>query len=297
MFDLEYITNFRDVKKHWGTTLRGGVREMVLDGLAMKNELSNYEKWYLKPRIQFLFIHHIFEDEEKNFDLVLKELTEHHTFISHSEAVERLLTGKVDKPYISWSSDDGFKNNLVAARILNKYGAKAIFYINPETIGVKDVNKAGEFCLKKLDMPPVEFLNWDEVQELLNQGHEIGSHTMAHDNITKMTLNEVEDDLSRSKEILSKRCGPVGHFAYPYGRYSDFNKQALELVFKTGYESCSTGERGCHVSDGSSIEKEQLVIRRDQIIAYWKLGHMKYFIANGAKKAVLENNFIPEEWK
>jgi len=95
----------------------------------------------------------------------------------------RLLSGTVDKPYIAWSSDDGFKNNAIAAEVLNNYGAKACFYINPETIGLSDKNKIKQFCDVKLKMPPIAFADWRDVELLLKQGHEIGSHTMAHDNV------------------------------------------------------------------------------------------------------------------
>ena len=57
-----------------------------------------------RARVQFLYIHHIFKDEENSFDELFLN---YHTFISHSEAVNRVINGHIDKPYISISSDDG----------------------------------------------------------------------------------------------------------------------------------------------------------------------------------------------
>ena len=291
---MTFTKNFKEVQQYQGLTMRSVARSLALDVLALKNRLQNVEHWYKRPRIQFLFIHHIFNDEVKTFELLLEKLSKHHTFISHSEAVEKVLSGNIDRPYISWSSDDGFKNNLKAAEILNRYDAKACFFINPNSIGSKEKEWISRFCKERLNMPPVEFLEWDDVTALQKFGHEIGSHTLNHRNIARMNFDEITHDLVESKKILEKHCGHIKHFAYPYGRYYDFSKQAFDSVFETGYDSCSTGERGCHISNASSIDKHDLLIRRDQVICAWKLQHIMYFIANGAKKANFSDNFFPE---
>jgi len=297
---MQYTTSFKDLKAYWETSkklaMRNRVRDVALDLLSFKDKFGDAQKIFSRPRIQFLYIHHIFDDETRNFDRLLKALAKDHTFITHSEAVTRLLEGNVDKPYIAWSSDDGIKNNLTAARILNEYGAKACFFINPNSIGIKEVAKSKTFCEARLEMPPVEFLDWQDVDALLKDGHEIGAHTMDHEDVSDLDPKEFEKNLLECKEILTEKCGEVHHFAYTYGKYSNFYKRAHELVFETGYDSCSTAVRGCHISDGSVIDKNDLLIRRDQIIGAWKLEHMLYFIKKSGLKATLENNVIPPEW-
>lgn len=297
---MQYTTTFKDLKAYWETSNKLAIRNMVrnaaLDVLSFKDRFSDSQKVYSKPRIQFLYIHHIFDDEVKNFDRLLKILAKEHTFISHSEAVKRLLEGNVDKPYIAWSSDDGIKNNLTAAKILNEYGASACFFINPNSIDIKDVEKSKVFCETRLEMPPVEFLDWNDVDSLLKQGHEIGAHTMDHEDVATLNPEEFEQNLLQCKDILKEKCGEVRHFAYTYGKYSNFYKRAHELVFETGYDSCSTAVRGCHISDGSPMKKSDLLIRRDQIIGAWKLEHMLYFIKKSGMTATLDNNIIPPEW-
>ncbi len=291
-----YTNTFREVKKYHGSSFRGIARNLALDVLSVRNTLLDVEKWYRRPRVHFLFIHHIFEDEVGNFEKVLLQLSKHHTFISYSEAVERVVSGNVDKPYISWSSDDGFKNNLKAAEVLDRFGAKACFFINPSSIGVSDTNWIANFCEQKLKMPPIEMMDWEDVADLQKRGHEIGAHTMKHDRISKMNAAEIKEDLMACKEVLKRQCGYVDHFAYPYGRFFDFNKMAFDLVFDTGYQSCATGERGCHISDGSKLNKEDLLIRRDQVICAWKLEHIMYFVAQSSKRASLSSNFLPESY-
>ena len=70
-----------------------------------------------------------------------------------------MLSGNIDKPYISISLDDGFKNNLSAVKIMNKYGIKGCFFVNPDTIGLKDFSEVKSFCNNRLHCPPTEFMN------------------------------------------------------------------------------------------------------------------------------------------
>ncbi len=293
---MNYTTNFKEVQAYQGTSFRNIARNVALDILSLRNTFLDTATMLAKPRVHFLFIHHIFNDEVANFEKVLEVLSEKHTFISHSEAVRRIVSGDVDKPYISWSSDDGFKNNLKAAEILDRFDAKCCFFINPESIGKKNATWITDFCETRLKMPPVAFMNWEEVADLQRRGHEIGSHTLEHTNVSEMPLEAFEKDLMHSKSILEERCGPIAHFAYPYGRFFDFNKAAFDLVFKTGYDSCSTAERGCHISDGTPLEKNSLLIRRDQVICAWKFEHIMYFISNTARRAVLDSNYVPNDY-
>lgn len=124
---MEFITEYKTLLRRKPEPIRNKVRSLALDALNMGLGLTrNPERLLERPRIQFLYIHHVFKDEEQKLDLLLRELSRHHSFISHSEAVDRLVNGKVDKPYISISSDDGLKNNLNAAAFLDRYGARGV---------------------------------------------------------------------------------------------------------------------------------------------------------------------------
>jgi peptidoglycan/xylan/chitin deacetylase (PgdA/CDA1 family) len=265
---------------------------MALDGLSLFDS-ANLIKRFKEPRIHFLYFHHIFEDEKIPFDKLVARLSENHTFITHSEAVERLIMGDIDQPYITWSSDDGLKSNMDAAEILEKYGASCCFYVNPDSIGLTNYDEIKKFCAERLNMPPTEFMNWDDLRVLVDNGHEIGSHTMRHDSVNEMEIEAFKKDLKQSKEILQEHCGPIKHFAYPYGKYEYFTNEAFDAVFEMGYESCSTAVRGCHFTDSNGLAKEELFIRRDQIIAAWKGSHIDYFISQSVKNMAPENNLVP----
>ena len=264
----------------------------MLKGLAQQLHLPSANTLFKMPRVQFLYVHRLFDEEVQKFDALLKALSMHHTFISYTEAVDRKVESRIDKPYISISSDDGFKNNLKLAEVLNKYQAKACFFINSDTIGLTDHNKIEAFCNERLDFPPVEFMDWDDVNELLKQGHEIGNHTIGHINVAETSMEAFQQNLEDSHGILESKCGPIAHFAYPFGRYFHFNKDAFELTFALGYESCASAERGCHVAH-EPMKRTDLFLRRDHVISAWPLDHIMYFMLNSAKRRDIKNNFTP----
>lgn len=290
----EYTTTFKEVKKNKSQTLRSLARDFALSGLSFKTKFLNAEEIFEKPRIQFLYIHHVFDDEIENFDRLLKLLSKHYSFIGYSDAVNKILTGNIDKAYICISSDDGFKNNLAAAKIMDRYGVKGCFFVNPDTIGLKDFSKVKSFCKNRLHFPPTEFMDWNDLHNLTKRGHEIGSHTMGHINIAETNINIVEDNINKSFQILNDRIGDVSHFAYPYGRFFHFNKQAFDLVYRAGFTSCATAERGCHISSAKKLSINQLLIRRDHVICNSNLDHVFYFIFNNSVKASCLTNFYPK---
>lgn len=288
---MNYFEAYREVAKTHPAGLRGILRGLALDGLSVLDKMLGHERDLERPRVQFIYVHHVFKDEEPKLDILLKELSRHHTFIPYSEGVDRLLTGRVDKPYVCLSSDDGFKNNLAFARIMERYGAKACFFLNPPMIGNTNYAEIEAFCRERLHFPPVEFLTWDEVAELQKQGHEIGSHTQWHINVAETAPEDFRADCGSALEILGKHCGPVKHFAFPYGRFSHFTGEAHRTVFEAGFTSCASAERGCHVTGEQPIDPRELLIRRDHVIAYWPLAHILYFLMKGSRTARFQGNF------
>jgi peptidoglycan/xylan/chitin deacetylase (PgdA/CDA1 family) len=288
--DLGFITNYSDLTRLKKRTPTTYARHFALTSLSL---IAN-KKYLELPRIQFLYIHHLFEDEEKKLDDLMKLLGKSHEFISYSEAVNKVLSGTIDKPYITFSSDDGFKNNLRAAEILNEYGAKACFFVNPGIIGETDYGKLEQYCTGVLRFPVVEFLNWDEVAQLQKWGHEIGSHTMMHMEMGKATPAQIADDLGLTMKILNARCGGVKHFAFPYGRFMHFSSAGRKAVFDAGFTSCATAERGCHINSPALIHNTDLCIRRDHTVLGWDMNHILYFLINNAKHADINNNYFPD---
>ncbi len=284
---MKYYNNYEEIKKLQPSRVRDCFRVCALNGLSTIDKIRGIQDELNKPRVQFIYIHHVFKDEEKNLDKLLKQLALNHCFISYSDAINIILKRQIDKPYISISSDYGLKNNFRAAEILNAYGAKACFFINPLITGNTNFETIKAFCRDKLRFPPVSFLNWSDIEQLLKMGHEVGSHTMSHINMAKSSEEILIEECCKSYEILKEKCGDVKHFAFPYGRFFYFNEIARKTVFASGFFSCASAERGCHVNPDKSISNEELCILRDHILLNWNLNHVLFFLARNSRQAQL----------
>jgi len=290
---MKYYDNYSEIKSLQPFSIRGHVRTIALNGLSFIDKIRGIQNDLSKDRIQFLYIHHVFKDEEKKLDHLLKQLALNHSFISYSDAVNKILNKAIDKPYITVSSDDGFKNNLRAAEILDENGVKACFFVSPGIINNSDYETIKTFCRMRIKFPPVEFLNWNDIERLQKMGHEIGSHTMDHINIAEAKIEKIIEDCNMSIEVLKSKCGDVKHFAFPYGRFFHFSEIGRKAVFASGFVSCASAERGCHVNPDKSILNEELCILRDHVILDWSIDHVLYFLAKNSRKANPQNNYFP----
>lgn len=272
-----YIDNYKQIPIPVSRKTRNFARNRVLDILSLTNGFSEPTK----PRIQFLYFHHVFKNEEKKLSKLLNTLSKHHSFISYSQAIEKLKSGEIDKPYICFSSDDGFKNNLRSVEIFKNFGISACYFICPSIINNKNFNEVKEFCKNNLHLPPVEFLNWKDIEEMQKNGHEIGSHTMSHLRISSLSDEQINYELETSKSIIQEKTGVNNiHFAYPYGLEKDINQYAINKVHQLGYESCASAVRGVHLS---KVNIKETLVKRDHVIFDWNIKHIEYFLLKNCK--------------
>ena len=101
--------------------------------------------------------------------------------------------------------DDGLKGQYTNAKpVLDKYGFKATFYIVCNYIGNGD-----------------NHMTWDEIESLYGDGHDIGSHSMNHDDLSKMSKKEVKFEVGESKQCLLDHGIISESFAYPFNSGKD----------------------------------------------------------------------------
>jgi peptidoglycan/xylan/chitin deacetylase (PgdA/CDA1 family) len=216
--------------------------------------------------IPVLAYHKVDKHFEWGINTVPPHLFEQHIkFLSRGGFKSILLSdlvlnrAKVNKPVVI-TFDDAYKSILeYAYPILDKYGFKATIFVISNYIGKKnkwDINLGG-----KTD----RHLSWSEIQYLANSGWEIGSHTVSHPDLTKLTTNELFFELKSSKDHLENKLNiRVDSISYPYNR---FNNSVLKYVDRVGYKA------GCCLANKKSIQREwrQFAIPR----------HGVYFIDNG----------------
>jgi peptidoglycan/xylan/chitin deacetylase (PgdA/CDA1 family) len=78
-------------------------------------------------------------------------------------------------------------------------------------------------------------MDWEQLRDLAARGVEIGSHTMTHPHLPRLTDEELERELRDSRAALEARLGrPCRFFAYPFG---DEDERVREAVRSAGYEA------------------------------------------------------------
>jgi peptidoglycan/xylan/chitin deacetylase (PgdA/CDA1 family) len=289
--DSKFVTRFDQlVQRRW----HYHARDLALTGLSWGSGSVRAPE-LRRPRVQFLYLHHVLDDEVESFRQLLRLLVRDHTLIPYSEAVDRVLHGPIDKPYISFSFDDGLRSCLAAAEVLEEFGASACFFICPPAVGLKSYPEVSHFCTERLGVRPMELLDWPDVDRLLHAGHEIGAHTLGHFRVADLDDADAEHEVFGSREQLQQRVGPVAHFAWPFGRFEDFSAAGERAVRAAGFRSLASAERGCHVVPAYG-QGDRLCIRRDQVIARSRPEHTAWFCIRSARRASAADNLSPAEW-
>lgn len=127
------------------------------------------------------------------------------------------------------SFDDGYVDVLNAIPVLDKYGAKATFFVSSGKTGEKG------------------YLSKDQIKEIVAHGFAIGSHTVTHADLTAVSMDVVEQELAKSKETLEQITGgKIETIAYPCGEISDgvieITKKYYTLGFLATHADDSNGE-------------------------------------------------------
>ncbi|MFQ5456039.1 MAG: polysaccharide deacetylase family protein [Nitrospirota bacterium] len=85
------------------------------------------------------------------------------------------------------------------------------------------------------------YLTEDEVEKLHKSGMEIGSHTISHNNLKRLSQRELDKEISGSKETLEEIIGSkITAFSYPFGKKDTYNNSIKEMVKQAGYRSAVT---------------------------------------------------------
>lgn len=274
---------------------RGAARHAALTALWSTTRVTAWVRRPLNhPRVHFLYFHQLPHREETAFVRLLEWLGRDHRFVAYSQAFQRVRSGKHDVPEVAFSLDDGFRSGLRAAAVLERVGARACFFVCPSLVGVRDVGALKGFFRQSAEaVEPL--LTWGDLENLVGRGHEIGSHTMLHSELAAVPEAQLEDEIGRSRDVLTSRLGHIAHFAWPYGRFRNFSAPAADAVFRAGYASCASAVRGCHTAPAPA-DRRRLCLRREHIMPGWPLHHVEYLLGRSVARAGNHDNDWPAEW-
>jgi peptidoglycan/xylan/chitin deacetylase (PgdA/CDA1 family) len=125
--------------------------------------------------------------------------------------------------------DDGWKSaRTIAYPILKKYGFTAVLFLYTDLVGSNQTPLA---------------LSWDDVRTLKASGvFEIGSHTVTHNDLNKVSDDQMQRELRESRRIIFEKTGVTTDLlAYPNGV---FNEKIIKAMKNMGYRAGFTVIRG-----------------------------------------------------
>lgn len=167
-------------------------------------------------------------------------------FVPLTEALQSL-----QDDCLTVSFDDGdYSLCEVAQPILDARGIRGIVYLSTDFVLQGTTYKSRN---------PVRAVSWDQLGHWLEAGHEIGSHTHTHVNLTHCQADMIQDEVERSREIVKRELGAeIKHFAYPWGQH---DAKTREWFAQDGtWASVATIERGVN-----TVATDRLCLKRDLI--------------------------------
>jgi peptidoglycan/xylan/chitin deacetylase (PgdA/CDA1 family) len=121
------------------------------------------------------------------------------------------------KPVMITFDDTRLDQYTTALPELNKHGFKGVFFI----------------MTVSLDRPG--YMTKQEVKQLSDEGHVIGSHTWDHHSVKQYTGNDWTIQIDKPSKQLQEITGkPIEYFAYPFGLW---NKEAIANLKHHGFKS------------------------------------------------------------
>jgi len=220
-------------------------------------------------RLRVLVLHDIPPNQQLTFKKQLQELQKKWNIIT-PETFEKMISGNepIKDNNLLITFDDGLiSNRIVAEKVLNPLGIKAIFFVVTDFIDINNEDEAHQFIADniipsaKKDEIPKHWSNmhWEDLIALIDQGHTIGSHTKKHTRLSNCNnKDELIDELVISANYIESKLGKkVEHFAFTFGNIESFNNAAMEVA-KSQFSFIYSGLRGNNNNNVSP-----LAIRRD----------------------------------
>jgi peptidoglycan/xylan/chitin deacetylase (PgdA/CDA1 family) len=119
------------------------------------------------------------------------------------------------RPIIITFDDGNLDNYTTAFPIMQKYGFTGVVYI----VG--------------LYMGAPQFMNTDQIKEMVSAGWEVGSHSMSHLDLNSLNPEQQRYEIIDSRRYLENRLGvPVLTFSYPFGVN---NIPIINYAYSAGY--------------------------------------------------------------
>ena len=188
-------------------------------------------------------------------------------------------SGKLNAgPYILFTFDDGLKNNLHAARVLEQKGISAFFFVVPDFISSSSQKEYYRKNIRRVIDPSVDKLDedftamsYDDLRTLITHGHGIGAHSTTHTLSREMNEYEILQEVKGCKQILEDNLG------VSVNAFCSINNTTLSVgvLCKSTIEE----EYTFHFTTFPGLngeEKNPLLIFRRNTEVHWPMGAIRF---------------------
>jgi peptidoglycan/xylan/chitin deacetylase (PgdA/CDA1 family) len=243
--------------KQWFARLR--IKRWVLILAILIAAAAALNRSYMTP---ILMYHHVDERWQewklsvspRSFSRQMEFLKAHrYNVLSLSQYIDLLKRGeRVPRKSVVITFDDGYDNNFTEAfPVLKKLEFPATIFVQVDGVGREG------------------YMDWDDITILLENGIEIGSHTMHHGFLPDISDEAMRSEIFESKAALESRLQrPITLFSYPGG---GFNAKARQLVIDAGYEGSAATHPGPDYPDLDPYALKRIRISRtsDNLFVFW----------------------------
>lgn len=223
-----------------------------------------------------------------NFEKQLQFYSKYFTFLSPQE-LDHYFDDKKNHqfnskgPFLVFTFDDGLKNNLYAARVLEKFNTRGLFFIIPKFYQ-SDIKSQPDYYQtyiryqinKNMDYKTEDVTAMDEadLKDLIKKGHMLGSHSLTHTMKNSDSDTKIIDEIEKSKYEIEKMSGSdVKHFCSPFQSLSSTGVKQMQTI-KNNYKFFHSTFPG---SNSSSLQP--YFIRRTNVECHWPIDVIKFAIS------------------
>ncbi len=194
-------------------------------------------------RTPILMYHSIINDDEKSVSI---KSFQKQMLLMKKMGYETINFNELDnfesKKKFIITFDDGYENTFINAfPILKQLGFNATCFIITNKIGHYNDWDENQKNFKKMKL-----MNTSQINEWVKHGFNIGSHTLDHKDLTKLSNNDKIDQIVNSKKFLINIFKTeVATCAYPFGSYDIETK----TLIKKYYDFAVTTKRSRYVKN------------------------------------------------
>jgi len=196
--------------------------------------------------IRCLTFHYLFDHERERADRLFRALKREGDFVTTAELLAALEGAPTRaERLLHLSIDDGFENiAAVAHPILKGLGIPYSLMVCPGFVG-GGAEALDRFRRNARYARALPLADWDSLASLAADGVEIGAHTLTHRELSRLSGDELREEIAAPKAIIERRLGrPCASFAWPFGRSTAMSEEALAIAHDAGYGAVFSSLRG-----------------------------------------------------